>query len=869
MIKTKRIKHVYGEGDEIDTWGALGTILPGAVSSVTDLVDSIWDLDNTMDNYENPIRRDINALANSEFEGSNNTLLKQYNNFPTATPITDSSFGGKKDIFSSAINNFATGTASGLAAGMGPWSLLLGAGEAGIGALATNIRNNDIDERVNKLNELRTNAQKSMLSNLNYAVNRTDTKNDRWRKQNMMNNMYNYAEGGVLNSKGSTWQSGVNFIDNGGTHETNPHGGVQYGIASDGMPNYVEEEEIIIPTNTGEYAISNRVIPTLQELKDARITDKPEKYAGMTMAEIYRALYDKHGYDKTINREDTKRGLDIFNNRFAQMHEVVKQRETEEKALQRLKEATPEEQNLILQSMGMQEPVEYAKGGHLFANGSWTNQDELNAYYAQQFTDFWNKLDKGARRGSNVNKAFLTGAQARQWVRNLEAGDDNQKALATMIKNNWGNNLDWSNKADWEFKNNYLKGNVTESQPYISWAESMKNPYMMDGLLGIQHVPQLSVNQNFDVKGPIGPQQPDWAKPTTTVRYWGLDDNKRIPFDQWANNEEYYTNAGWYRNPELDEEETDEFGNIIQDKYFTPYRHWAEAPIGYEPEESIREAETGDTEKENNFNSDLLLPIMSGAAWLSDMLGLTNIPDNSNADLIGRSILPPRYIGYNPSGRYVQPILEDTNYLRTILGNRGIQAITAAKDLSGGNRGTALSQIAGSNYLTNESIGDLVVKANQANNEDLRQAITLNNAVDQAISKGWLEADSANQNAWDRYSTRYASQREAEAKMREDTANQIAENRSANWNNFMTNLENFFENKRNRTMANESYGKIYGYTVGRDGHTNFKGATESQKKAFANALGINVKDINKVEERVDGFYLNGRKIGTLKIQKEG
>ena len=862
MIKTKRIKHVYGEGDEIDTWDALGTVLPGAVSSVTDLVDSIWDLDNTMDNYENPIRRDINALANAEFEGSNNTLLKQYNNFPTATPITDSSFGGKKDIFSSAINNFATGTASGLTAGMGPWSLLLGAGEAGIGALATNIRNNDIDERISKLNKLRTNAQKSMLSNLNYAVNRTDTKNDRWRKQNMMNNMYNYAEGGVLNSKGSTWQSGVNFIDNGGTHETNPHGGVQYGIASDGMPNYVEEEEIIIPTNTGEYAISNRVIPTLQELKDARITDKPEKYVGMTMAEIYRALYDKHGYDKTINREDTKRGLDIFNNRFAQMHEVAKQRETEEKALQRLKEATPEEQNLILQSMGMQEPVEYAKGGeiyikpndgeHLLEIGGPTKLFDKNGLIAGDYS----KIYSDSRYRPTAEQYGKPEYYPDFYFKNSNNNWKYNPGVEKMYK---GLTQDWYDAVSKLPEFETLKHKPKDLKQAIRWLtdDESRNDTIQDWH---SFVHSLRF-ENEDYTMPVGPM--------SIPRYWkyNWDTGERIP----TTIEDFESVPdGWYIDESLNEiGPEDDSGNIYYDYYLSD-----KEPIKYTNSNKgnvniYKDYNDNNVSKPIRGNTDLILPIVSGAAWLSDMLGLTNIPDNSNADLIGRSILPPRYIGYNPSGRYVQPILEDTNYLRTVLGNRGTQAIAAAKDLSGGNRGTALSQIAGSNYLTNESIGDLIVKANQANNEDLRQAITLNNAIDQAISKGWLEADSANQNAWDRYSTRYASQREAEAKMREDTANQIAENRSANWNNFMTNLENFFENKRNRTMANESYGKIYGYTVGRDGHTNFKGSTESQKKAFANALGIDVKDINKVEERVDGFYLNGRKIGTLKIQKEG
>lgn len=150
----------------------------------------------------------------------------------------------------------------------------------------------------------------------------------------------------------------------------------------------------------------------------------------------------------------------------------------------------------------------HAEGGYLFPWGGWTNQDELDDYYTQQYTNFWNNLQ--GRKGSNVNRAYLTGAQARQWVNMLSQGDEKQKALADMLKNQWGDNLDWSENANWEFKNKYNpNGTVTESNPYLEWAGD--NTAMKDALWGIRHVPQLSIdNRYLDTTGGVDANTNNW-----------------------------------------------------------------------------------------------------------------------------------------------------------------------------------------------------------------------------------------------------------------------------------------------------------------------------------------------------------------------
>lgn len=61
--------------------------------------------------------------------------------------------------------------------------------------------------------------------------------------------------GGMLNTQGASFPSGLTMVNAGGTHGENPIGGVPMGVAQDGMPNLVEEGEVI----WNDYVFSNRM----------------------------------------------------------------------------------------------------------------------------------------------------------------------------------------------------------------------------------------------------------------------------------------------------------------------------------------------------------------------------------------------------------------------------------------------------------------------------------------------------------------------------------------------------------------------------------------------------------------------------------
>ena len=64
-----------------------------------------------------------------------------------------------------------------------------------------------------------------------------------------------HADGGPLYTHGGVWDNGLVRINEGGTHEESPTEGVQFGIDNEGVPNLVEEGEVV----WNDYVFSNRL----------------------------------------------------------------------------------------------------------------------------------------------------------------------------------------------------------------------------------------------------------------------------------------------------------------------------------------------------------------------------------------------------------------------------------------------------------------------------------------------------------------------------------------------------------------------------------------------------------------------------------
>ena len=144
------------------------------------------------------------------------------------------------------------------------------------------------------------------------------------------------AEGGQLSDN---FTNGVTMVGTGGTHEQNPNMGVPMGMAPDGMPNLVEEGEVIYD----DYVFSNR----LKVPKAVRNKYKLRGPKDMTFAEAF-----ENAQKESQERENdpiSKNGLDSIAMVLAQTQEAVRAKNASHKK---------------------------AKGGHLFADGSWWNKPQ-------------------------------------------------------------------------------------------------------------------------------------------------------------------------------------------------------------------------------------------------------------------------------------------------------------------------------------------------------------------------------------------------------------------------------------------------------------------------------------------------------------
>lgn len=158
------------------------------------------------------------------------------------------------------------------------------------------------------------------------------------------------AFGGELNTNGGDFSTGLIFIDEGGTHESNPYEGVPMGIAPDGKPNLVEEGETIF----NDYVFSRRLLVPKTIRNKYKLGDK------LTFAEA----------SKKLAKVSEERPNDPISQET--LHEIMSDLATVQEEVRQKKQAR-------------QEGVQYAHGGKmgmLFDGDGTYNQflDSRNPY---------------------------------------------------------------------------------------------------------------------------------------------------------------------------------------------------------------------------------------------------------------------------------------------------------------------------------------------------------------------------------------------------------------------------------------------------------------------------------------------------------
>ena len=232
---------------------------------------------------------------------------------------------------------------------------------------------------------------------------------------------WHHAFGGELNTNGGDFSTGLMFIDEGGTHESNPYEGVPMGVAPDGKPNLVEEGEAIY----NDYVFSNRLtVP-----KAIRNKYKLRGTKDLTFADAV----------KQISKSATERPNDPI--RQETLHEIMSDlAQTQEGVREEAHEG-----NRFDTGGFTYKPYKYVagyNGGWFDSDGNYTkdyldkvnsmNIADINNAFNEQYKFYSNDANKGTDRWKAIDAFYTANPQYKVSSTNLtDAALPSIRKLAT------------------------------------------------------------------------------------------------------------------------------------------------------------------------------------------------------------------------------------------------------------------------------------------------------------------------------------------------------------------------------------------------------------------------------------------------------
>lgn len=723
----------------------------------------------------------LDLFGNAKYNTDNfQNLLSDYNNnviggMPDWTKLTGST--GEK------LGNTLSATASGAMTGLqigGPWGAVAGAavgltsGVAGwiVGdsrakreadILSTEYESNKISNAI-KFNQASATINDKMFNaaSLNYrayggdlydnamiAKHFNDGKVKR-RKISYIGNMFAY--GGPM-KLGGDWTNGVTIIGEGGTHEMNPYNGVQVGIDDKGVPNLVEEGEVIF----NDYVYSNRLKPTEKQLDEVKL-DKD--FEGLTFAEAAKKISKES--EERPNDPISKNGLIDGMMKLQAIQEEIRQKKAAAQFKRQFNKLSPEEQQAVAMQMMQPEgniPMEETEPGFNFqdryaANGN--PQEQLGEEY-------------GFANGGNL---FADGNYLPY---------DNTKGFKYFNNGKYDQAyLDWLNSYD-----------IDKSAYWSDLAKLYKDTFNKD--LDIATARRLGQDKKFgQFHKAIGDAYEKYLQSKST------QEPARVVLSSPIDDDVFYTKNGefgeyYYEDdlPMYGKNGQIDFGNSYADD------------IDLINAETARKPKTSSTKQGDKITTSsnrgewlrYAPAIGSGIQYIADLFG-ANRPDYSKANMIGdaarriRTMRAPQlynYLRFNPY---------DVNYQQNRLQNMGLGTQRNILNTTSGNRTAALTALLLGNSSTISGMGDMYRTALEYNDNQRKTVSDFNRGTDQINLQSILSAEQANQNA-DIQRANFILQ---QAKMMDEIDTITSQATSSNRSNFYKNLgnignDNYYKNQ--------------------------------------------------------------------------
>lgn len=697
-------------------------------------------------------------------------------------------------------------------------------------------------------------------------------------QQDQMNNMLaNYAAfGGPLHTHGSDWTNGITYVDNGGSHESNPYGGVPMGIAQDGQPNLVEEGEVIYKLNGNPYVYSKR-IKMSKELKDKY------KFKGDTFADG--ALEAQKESEERPNDPISQRGLNATMRDLANEQEKKRAEKTERQAKYAFGGHMYEGGGLIFYNgkfyrdngKGSYMP-EDGKGGYLTAQDlkmlgnavQYYNGDDFeieedwrermsNPYPRQQVAStYTDPLDKrpiinptGESYNDYINRMhYEAGLTANPTgyadLSGLPFGNVKGKTMTDMVSGISGYNAPLSKPSflnvdltNLDNLGTSLAANQSEELPPLSKSTTSTTSKTNTGTGTTTSRGTTGVKANRAV------DQADWADAKNWWLNTATDDefnavnalfNNRFKdrnalaayaesgnigraYDAISKGYSNYVNSIAASNQTKQADEA--WNNYMS---YATSGNWQNPQVQTEPT-TTEVAEAAETKKEaedvNNpikqYNEKWRLAPIFGTGLALALDPWINRPDYTNADLVAESGKSAGNVDFNPIGDYLPYKPYDRLFYANQLAANQAATRRALLNTTGGNAATARGLLLAADNQGINQMGNLWRQAEEYNEANRQAVAEFNRGTNMFNSEGRLKADMANQG---QANVRINAAIEA-AKLRALEDDRVAETRSANFTNFLDNLGDLGRENLYYNMVNNNNALYYGQN--KKGESIYKG----------------------------------------------
>lgn len=830
-------------------WGAAASAALGIGAGVTDrLFGSKMNTENIA-----KVEANINALNNFKSDASNfDQLAQNWSNAVGGMEFSDS-FIGSDGIFSNKAKKKARSLREQVAAGK-LWT------DNSLNNNAENISDTQMGTLMENYLSLGGNLLSKGGSIFIKPENRgkftetkkrtgktieelTHSKNPLTRKRAIFAQnakKWHHAFGGELNTQGGDFTNGLLYIDNGGSHESNPNEGVPFGYDQNGIPNLVEEGETVF----NDYVFSKR-------LRIPKSLRKKYKLGGdISYAEASKKLAKES--EERPNDPISTRGLEYFMQDLAMSQEISRTKNNSKKSSKesnlfegggntgsgsnkpRLQVIDPEKVRRQARQQARLRVVNTERRLKGDPPLTLTRPDDpsMEQYKTSKYTmssfPMWTPL-----MDPNIDLSTTLQPPSGFEYNGYSTGRTNTSAQKTNNNSNSGNYSntqvvnpivytdtysDGSNKT--KTKTAYRQSSVDSSNRSSSSDRGTKS-----NTKGNTDNSQTSIVPTIKYEHKI--RRADGTLedlPTTDQYYSGVDYNTgntwadtfkdKYSFDitknfaDTTNSDGSITRRYFYtpvtpkqekQNDKVFSKGTDGQYTIItgDDPYTTLFNsgnyslaNKVQNPDGsynyyYDPVEETPPVEPRPTWMRYTPAAAL------GITSLTDALGLTNKPDYTNADAIaemykGTSLYRP--VSFSPLGNYLTYRPFDRDYYLNKMSSEAGATRRNLLNTSGGNRAAARAGLLAADNQYLGKVGDLARQAEEFNMQQKQAVADFNRETDSINASGMFQADSANQRAFMEAMSQYLKGMETAAAMREKARLTADAAKSANLSNFITSI---------------------------------------------------------------------------------